>query len=173
MRYLFVLFQQWNQDLADYAELNTRRCQYGHDCHNTPEMKYSGQNINSDTAIGGGAQFVDIPKFIKESINTWWNENQYASQNDIDNCCGSAKIPHFLEMSSQKANQIGCAIIQFTNNVGKYSYMVCNYSFTIVTGHKVYETGSPASGCETGSHEKYSALCSENESVAINDPFEP
>lgn len=163
--------QQWNQDLADYAGLNVRRCQYGHDCHNTPENKYSGQNINSKTTFGGGSQFSKIPEFIDSSINVWWNEKDLASQAVIDNCCGSGNIPHFLEMASDRVTHVGCAISQYTDSQGKKSYMVCNYSFTIILSQQVYVSGPPASQCQSGSNPNYQALCSVNEMVDPNKVF--
>lgn len=163
--------QQWNQDLADYAGLNVRRCQYGHDCHNTPQNKYSGQNINFVANFGGGATFSEISDFIEETINIWWDEKNMASQADINNCCGSTKIPHFLEMSADRVNQVGCAISQYTDEQGKKSYMVCNYSFTIILGQQVYVSGAPTSQCQSGLNPNYGALCSVNESVDPNKVF--
>lgn len=163
--------QQWNQDLADYAGLNVRRCQYGHDCHNTPDFKYSCQNINSETSFGSGSMFTKTPDLIEKTVNIWWNEKDLASQANIDNCCGSDKIPHFLEMASDRVNQVGCAISQYTTPQGKMSYMVCNYSFTIILGQQVFVSGSPASQCQSGSNPNYQALCSVSEMVDPNIVF--
>lgn len=134
-------------------------------------MKYSGQNVNYVATYGGGAQYSPIPKFIDDSVNIWYNEKQYASQNNIDNCCGSDKIPHFLEVSNAKANKVGCAISQFTSVQGLKSYIVCNYSYTIITGQQVYESGSPGSKCATGPNPDYPNLCSVDEPVSVNDPW--
>jgi Cysteine-rich secretory protein family len=147
------------------------RCQYGHDCHNTPQFKYSGQNINFEANTGGSANFEEIPNFIEQTINIWWNEKDMASQADIDNCCGSTNIPHFLEMSADRVNQVGCAISQYTDYQGKKSYMVCNYSFTIILSQQVYVSGAPASQCQSGPNPNYPSLCSVNEIVDPNKVF--
>lgn len=160
-----ILFKRWSEELAQYAELNTRRCEYGHDCHSTPEMKKSGQNIY-ETFVSG-SNFQEITDVIDGGINSWWSEHVNASQSQIENCCGPKNTWHFLVMANHKSNQVGCAISQFTNDF-KTSYMVCNYSYTNVSGTKVYEAGSPASKCETGSDSNYSSLCSKNEPVNVN-----
>lgn len=91
----------------------------------------------------------------------------------INNCCGSdvngREITHFLQMATAQANEVGCAISQFTSSKGKESYIACNYSFGIPLGFKLYESGRPASKCTTGSNPNYPALCSVDEPVNPND----
>lgn len=157
----------WSQELADYAELNVRRCQFKEDCHNIPEFFYSGQNLFYSAHVGDGFKNVSI--LIQESIKAFNNEKQHATQANIDNCCGSNKVARFLQMNLDKSNQIGCAIAQYTSNERKVSYLVCNYSYTLFRTSKVYESGSPTSKCQTGANPKYPALCSQTEAIDPND----
>lgn len=134
-------------------------------------MKYAGQNIFFQASTGGGATFEDPSEFIEQAIRVWYNEKQFASQANIDNCCGGENIPHFMELSVDKVNQVGCAISQYTDSQGKKSYIACNYSFTIIEGQKTYHSGPSGSDCVTGTNPNYPALCSENEQIDPNDPF--
>lgn len=74
-------------------------------------------------------------------------------------------------MSLAKADEIGCEISEYTSHVGKTMYIVCNYSFTITVDYKTYESGPTGSKCKSGRNPKYLSLCSENEVVDVNDPF--
>lgn len=161
--------------MADYAGLNVRRCRFEHDCHNTPKFNHSGQNLFFQTATGDDAEFKDINSFIEEAIvNSWWEkEVAIATQANIDSCCGTKERPHhminhFLQMAHSKSNFIGCAIAQYSDDDGKTSYMVCNYSHGIVDKQKVYETGHGATKCHSGHNPKFPALCSVNEIVDIH-----
>ncbi|CAG9810783.1 unnamed protein product [Chironomus riparius] len=161
---------EWDDDLADYAGLNVRRCRDEHDCHNTPEMKYSGQNLFFEAKTDTFER--DISSFIDSAFQSWWDERTSASQDDINSCCGApGKIPHFLMVVSDRANRVGCALSQYEGPYGKTTYIACNYSFTIITGQAVYETGEPASKCQTGANAKYPALCSSQEEVDPNKVF--
>lgn len=165
---------KWNAELAGYASLNVRRCKARtHDCHNTPKFQYSGQNLFFHTSYGGGSQFEDISTLIESSINVWYDEKKYATQSDIDSCCGPniKKDPHFFEMVLDRADQIGCAIAEFTDSTGKTSLFACNYSFNIITDQKVYESGLTASKCTTGTNPEYPALCSHSETIDPNKVF--
>lgn len=129
-------------------------------------MKYAGQNINFEA---GTTNFAQISTFIDETVAGWWQQKQYATQSNIDSAVGADSGPtqvyHFLEMASDRANQIGCAIAQFTDGQGKKTYIACNYSFTVIPKFAVYETGSAASKCQSGTNPKYPALCSVHEFV--------
>jgi Cysteine-rich secretory protein family len=146
-----------------------------HDCHNTPEMMYSGQNLDKIITFGGGSQFKTIPEIIESSVKTWYDENQYASMNEINNCCGVTtgpkQIGHFLELVLDKNNEVGCALAQYTSSQGKKSVIACNYGFTIITGRTVYESGTPGSGCQSGTNPDYPNLCSASEEVDLNKVF--
>lgn len=130
-------------------------------------MRYSGQNLffQAKTDIFEH----NIATFIESAIDSWWNEKEDATQENIDSCCGEPnKIPHFLTMIHEKANRIGCAISQYQGPRGKTTYIVCNYSFTIIENQQVYESGEAGSKCITGNHKKFSALCSDDEEIDWN-----
>ncbi|KAG5667676.1 hypothetical protein PVAND_015648 [Polypedilum vanderplanki] len=165
-----MLTVEWDDELAEYASLNVRRCKFEHDCHNTPQMKYSGQNIYYSARTDAFEK--NIGNFIDDAFQSWWDERKLASQENIDSCCGPPmEIPHFLEVSSDRVNRVGCAISQYTSSQGKETLMTCNYSFQIITGQKVYVSGEPASECKTGSNPNYTALCSTDEEFDPNNPF--
>lgn len=130
-------------------------------------MKYSGQNLffQAKTDI----YEHNIAAFIEKAIETWWNEKEDATQENIDNYCGEPnKIPHFLTIINEKANRIGCALSQYQGPRGKTTYIVCNYSSTIIQNQRVYESGDAGSKCSTGKHDEFLALCSDDEEVEWN-----
>lgn len=165
------MFQTWSKELTDLAELNVRRCHKEHDCHNTPEFKYSGQNLWLNTARGNNSQFQHIPTFITESVNAWYSEKNNATQEDVDKCCRVGPNPHFLTLVADKNNQVGCSIAQYTSNWGRETLIACNYAYTIIDSYKVYKTGPAASECTTGSNPSFRSLCSTNEPIDVNDLF--
>lgn len=71
----------WNDELASLAELNTKQCKMQHDCHNTLQFSYSGQNIG----IQGASKSFQTPTSVVDAVITdWYNENANANQSDID-----------------------------------------------------------------------------------------
>lgn len=155
--------------MAKFAELNVKRCRYGHDCHNTPQVLNSGQNINYEVSTGLGSEYEPLELFIEDTINFWWNERDLAKHGNIDKCCGSSQISNFLQMASDKTSQVGCAIVQFTESEQKITYIVCNYSYGITVNEKVYKVGGPASKCTLGRNRKFPALCNVHEMIDINE----
>lgn len=152
--------------MADFAELNVRRCRYSHDCHNTPQMLNSGQNINYES--GFGSEYEPIHLFIEDTINYWWDEKDLSKQSNINQCCGTSQISHFLQMASDRTNQVGCAIAQFTEGEEKKTYIACNYSIGIQINQVIFASGVSASQCTSGRHAKYVFLCNTNEPIHFN-----
>lgn len=70
----------WNDQLESLAELNTKKCSNSHDCHNTLEFEFSGQNLGIMSTTAN----YTIEQVIKERINAWYNENTYAAESDIE-----------------------------------------------------------------------------------------
>lgn len=70
----------WNDELESLAELNTKKCLNAHDCHNTLEFKFSGQNLGIMSTTAN----CTIEEVIKERINAWYDENLYALSSDIE-----------------------------------------------------------------------------------------
>lgn len=153
--------------MAELAELNVRRCRYGHDCHNTPETPNSGQNINFEVRTGLGPEYEPVELFIEDTIDSWWNQKDLAKHSDIDRCCGSSQISHFLQMASDKVDRVGCAIIQYTESEEKKTNMVCNYSAGLDVHQRVYSSGGSATRCTSGRNLKYIHLCSKNEQINL------
>lgn len=78
---IFAIIQQWNDELAYFAELNVKQCQMNHDaCHNTEEFHWSGQNL----AGSGSTLNINIEKAISDGITRWYNEYKDAAVADID-----------------------------------------------------------------------------------------
>ncbi|KAG5683322.1 hypothetical protein PVAND_012608 [Polypedilum vanderplanki] len=154
----------WNKQLALFAELNARTCLFQHDeCRNTEKFKYVGQNIAMTQA---NLDYPDLTVFLNNSINDWYGELKDASQSDIDSYQQTEKIiGHMTQLVNDRANEFGCAVVQFSDSEWKTSILVCDYSLTNMIGEKVYESGEIASKCTTGVNNKFEALCSENEVV--------
>lgn len=74
-------------------------------------------------------------------------------------------IGHFTAMAQDRTNRIGCAGATYN---GAERLLTCNYSFTNLQGTPVYQSGSAASGCTTGTNPNYPNLCSTSEDVDPN-----
>lgn len=70
----------WNKELESLAELNTKKCSNAHDCHNTVEFQFSGQNLGMMSTTAN----YTIEHVIKERINAWYDESSYATTSDIE-----------------------------------------------------------------------------------------
>ncbi|XP_070495161.1 venom allergen-1-like [Chironomus tepperi] len=151
---------EWDQTLADYALLNVMRCDFAHDCHSLPDMKFSGQNIAGDHG-------EDLKKIAYSAVENWYKEVDDSTQENIDNCC-DLKVGHFTQVVQARNNRIGCAVGIIPYNGDQMTYIVCNYAFGNLAG-KAYISGPPASGCKSGSNPQYPALCSSAEQVDAND----
>ena len=136
------------------------RCDFAHDCHNTDQMKFSGQNI-------AGLNTEDLNEIAATATNNWYKEVADSNQSNIDNCC-SLNVAHFTQVVRGNCNKIGCAVgvIPFKGN--QMTYIVCNYSFGNLAG-KSYTSGPPASDCKTENNPQYPALCSSSEQIDAND----
>ena len=134
-----------------------KQCQEKHDeCHNTPKIKRSGQNLAWSATTGN---FPSAEEAIKSGIKSWFDEKSNGDQSTIDSCCDSAngqEVLHFTQMVQDKAIQVGCAISQYTKGEWKSSLMACNYAVTNLYGTPVYVSGDSASGCKSGTNSKYS-----------------
>lgn len=158
--------------------MNVRRCiLHTHDCHNTDQMKYSGQNINTYETSSAG-DYANPEEFMKGSIASAWYEKEMkkASQKVIDlpqTSGGFAylkSISHFMQLVQDNANEVGCALINFPQDGNKFTVFVCDYSLTTVANFPVYAVGPAASKCKTGNNPQFPGLCSINESVSPLDP---
>ena len=73
---------KWNQELADFALMNAKQCKMQHDmCHNTAELKFSGQNLGIFRAI---FSFSDPDETLKDILNGWFDEYKSANATNIE-----------------------------------------------------------------------------------------
>lgn len=114
----------------------------------------------------------NIASFINKAIESWWKEGEDATQDDIDTCCSDlTKAQNFLLMIHEKANRVGCAISQYQGPRGKTTYLVCNYSFSVIEETQIYESGEVGSKCVSGINENFDGLCSDDEEVEWNKKY--
>lgn len=72
----------WSNELAWLAELNTKQCKMEHDeCRDTLLHEYAGQNLGEMGTSGVHYKPADV---VDQMINSWYEENQYALQSDIN-----------------------------------------------------------------------------------------
>lgn len=136
-------------------------------CRSTAAYIWAGQNLGSG-AISGG-DFPALKDVIASNINGWYDEVKDAAQSDIDkfpmNSASGGVIGHFTQVVQDRAIQVGCAVVRYTDGDWKTSLMACNYAFTNLVGTPVYVSGTPASGCTTGVNPNFTALCSDKEPI--------
>lgn len=77
-------------------------------------------------------------------------------------------IGHFTQMMYQNVKTMGCGMVQYeeTNDGSEFfsTILTCNYESSQLAHQPVYtQSKIPASGCKTGTHPNYSALCSLDE----------
>ena len=165
----FIFFQFWNDELAKLALLNARTCRFEHDhCRNTEKFKYAGQNIALSQASD---EFETLNAIIKNAHQNWYIEVQNATQNVIDSYYFSSYkvIGHFTQIVNDLSNEVGCAVVQYTEIDGwKSSLFVCDYARTNIMNLPIYVSGDTASKCISGTNPDFEALCSINEVVDPN-----
>ncbi|XP_070492977.1 venom allergen-1-like [Chironomus tepperi] len=158
----------WNDELAKLAELNAKTCRSEHDnCRNTDKFHFAGQNIALSQS---SPDFGTLDAIIINAIQNWYAEAKIATQSEIDSYFSSDRmIGHFTQIVNDLSNEVGCAVVQYTENDGwKSSLFVCDYARTNIIGFPVYVSGDPASQCNLGINPNYEALCSINEVVDPN-----
>lgn len=166
---------EWNEELAELAELNVKSCQFKHDeCRNTDLYRQAGQNL----AIGYYPVREDIFDILKRFTNLWFDEYKDATQQVMDEFDNlpNATIGHFTQMVSDRTTKIGCGIVIYPKKVSGFTFKVvlfaCNYSITSIFGQPVYRKGPAATDCRSGSHPFYESLCSVEENQFIKSvPF--
>ena len=163
----------WNDQLESFAKLNTKKCSNSHDCHNTLEFEFSGQNLGIMSTTAN----YTTEQVIKERINAWYNENIYAAESDIDKftrLTGSSgkKIGHFTSLVCERQTQIGCAISTYKSSINNREFnnylMTCNYASTNMQTYPTYRSGTETgSACKEGTDSEFPGLCK------ITEPIDP
>lgn len=158
---------QWDQELANIAAANARRCVYGHDkCRNTVTFPYAGQNIAMKWYYGMTFTVSDLIPFF---IDSWYSEYKDANPNVIAKYPSSwsgPQIGHFTQIVSDRTTRVGCAMVRFKEGQYTKDYIVCNYALTNIVNQPVYVSGKACSKCTTGCNAKYPGLCNTNENIA-------
>jgi hypothetical protein len=155
--------------LAKLAELNARTCRFEHDhCRNTAKFRFAGQNIALSQA---SKKFETLNAIIRNALRNWYIEVQNTTQSETDSFHSSPDkvIGHFTQIVNDLSNEVGCAIVQYTESDGwKSSLFVCDYARTNIKNLPIYVRGGAASKCSSGTNPDFKALCSINEVVNPN-----
>ena len=109
---------------------------------------------------------------IVDTINDWYNENQFAEQSDINLFTrlynGPNAIGHFTVMVSERTTQVGCAISNYVSEGWNWSLLACNFASTNMLNQPIYRSGATGSGCTLGRDLVYTGLCRTNEPIDPN-----
>lgn len=160
---------RWDSTLEQMASLNIKQCNFAHDqCRNTYKFMYSGQNLGIREVSVAAKSRKDIMKNYQDLIKIWISEGDICDQSFIEAFRLHPKYPkimigHFTEMIKEENIFVGCSGSHYSKNKRHFYTIACNYATTNFLGEKIYHSGPPCSGCLTGCHTKYSALCSEKE----------
>ena len=161
---------RWDTTLERMASLNIKQCNFAHDqCRNTYKYLYSGQNLGIREVSIAAKSRSEIMKNYQDLINIWISEGDlYCDQSFIEAFRLHPKYPslmigHFTEMVKEENMFVGCSGSHYFKNKRYFYTIACNYATTNFLGEKIYHSGPPCSGCLTGCHTNYSALCSEKE----------
>ncbi|CAO1329611.1 unnamed protein product [Diamesa serratosioi] len=151
----------WSTDLAYTAELNSKKCKFTTDCHNSPEFRMSGQSkYQYESTMKASPQFV-----IESALNSWYARHENTTASDISKYLveRSMIIGTFTPLIGDKTNKIGCAMVyQLKRKVHSF-FLSCNFASTNIGDAPVYVSGPTATGCTSGVNPAYPALCSQNE----------
>lgn len=72
----------WNNELAQLAAYNLRRCTFAHDqCRNTRRFNYAGQNLGR---LQSKKDFVKLEKAITAIMKGFFDEHKDASMSYIN-----------------------------------------------------------------------------------------
>ncbi|KAJ6637145.1 Antigen 5 like allergen Cul n 1 [Pseudolycoriella hygida] len=160
----------WNTELEETAELNAKRCKYGHDeCRNTDKFRSVGQNIGIVTS--NHTYFHKVTNVIGLYFDLWFEEYKDCNMSYIDDYQllenKEVKIGHFTQIVAMKAKYVGCAMSKFLSgeHYEMNFYLVCNYSFGNRVSEPIYTTGPAASRCNSGRSLYYKGLCNSTEDI--------
>lgn len=174
----------WDPELEYLAALNAQRCHYVHDkSRETDAFQFSGQNLGE---IGYRTRYSENIDGINELVFLWFDEYRHTKRfaGFEDKQCflskNGKKVGHFITMSTDKTNKMGCAGIKY-KKYDKDGYLMlifniaCNYSYGHVNGEQAYIAVQPGKaagvGCKTQTTRIYPYLCKTTEPVeAVPNP---
>lgn len=162
---------QWNSQLAQHAELNTKQCAMKHDkCRSTNQFHYAGQNLYLVSSTGT----LNVTSTVVNAVHGWASESNYTRVSDITTFTtltgGDGKaIGHFTVLAHELSTHVGCGLSLYTTTDGwNAALFACNYAYTNMLGRRIYLAGPTASQCTSGRDGIYSNLCTINENINPN-----
>lgn len=156
-------------------------------CRSTWNFQYAGQNlaINNDMDNNKLAKWApgfwfdeyplanmnDINKntrlqiangYVRFKLNKMTNfHSKFFFQNFNSN---SSDIGHFTQVVRDISYKVGCGMSKFDDQNGfRRALIACNYAVANTVNFPIYDEGTTASGCKSGTNTKYPGLCSTNE----------
>lgn len=186
---------EWDDELTYFADLNTKRCQYGHDaCHPTEEWQYTGQNIAFAASTG---ELEPVKSMTQKLTHVWFDEYKVTDMSYLARYQPGPDRPwvlnftfllesleltllrfacshqngHFAQMVQERATRVGCSVIKYKQEGKNWYYYVCNYNWGILSGLPIYQVGEPTTGCKSGANPQYPALCSMAEEYTIEELY--
>eukprot|EP00095_Tigriopus_kingsejongensis_P000818 maker-scaffold63_size435493-snap-gene-0.17 protein:Tk00818 transcript:maker-scaffold63_size435493-snap-gene-0.17-mRNA-1 annotation:"hypothetical protein DAPPUDRAFT_302039" len=138
---------QWNEELAQGAQLWANQCTFAHDNNNVCQYNV-GQNLHMSWGFG-----KSTPDKWKSAILGWYGEvtsmsSSYVSKFPMNT---PETIGHFTQMVWAETNEIGCGFINFQTKSSGYMMHVCNYGPAgNMVGSSIYESGATCSKCPSG-----------------------
>ncbi|CAO1316933.1 unnamed protein product [Diamesa serratosioi] len=146
------LFPSFNEEHSFLSSLQLKTCLSHDPCHNVERINgsvFSGQNIFSEYHSG---EFKTHEEYIKKAIESWFNEYQLTTLDIIDKLYfpKTSVIGHFTQIIHDKNSEVGCSMVQWTENDGKEKNvkLTCNYLKAAYFGQPVYKIGSAGADCE-------------------------
>ncbi|CRL03994.1 CLUMA_CG017112, isoform B [Clunio marinus] len=169
-----MAFMKWSKSLTYVSSFNVLKCEFSHDrCRNTKRYKYSGQNLGIRQTSNRAANRTELMNHFSDLIRLWIEENKYCNQSFIDffepHPNTSIQIGHFTVMVRDENPYVGCSAVEYFLDNDWFYMIACNYATNNFHSEGVYVPGKSCSGCHTGCHANYTALCSQNETYLLCD----
>lgn len=164
---------QWNDQLAEFAVLNTKQCMMNHDqCRSTSQFQHAGQNLYTGATSDSA---VNITALLINGIDNWASESAFTRVSDINTFTSvtggnGEDIGHFTALVNERMTHVGCALSTYTESGFYWRLLACNYAYTNMVGKPVYQDGTIGSSCTTGTDSVFTNLCTVNEQIDVNAP---
>ncbi|XP_017056738.2 antigen 5 like allergen Cul n 1 isoform X1 [Drosophila ficusphila] len=163
---------RWDPELAKVADALVRQCRTydDDDCVKTPKYEYADASYHMQKYYCMSTKKNVLRKQLADWIDPTNQENVVmlylnSDKKDIE------YSQHFFQVLRDRANRLGCAIIEFIRPSLVHQLLKCVYNcgVTIATDefNPVYEVtgGNAASNCTKGANKVYQYLCHKNEPV--------
>lgn len=150
---------QWDEDLAETAELMAEHGTYKHDqCRATETSGKAGQNIGYSRST----EKLNETKVVETRMRKWFEEYKLNPE-VVKRYFRGSGAGHFTAMVRDKTSLIGCAASSFNYEFGgrlRYQIIVaCNYQTTNILNAPTYTPGKSCSQCPSGCSITYKGLC--------------